>query len=170
MKKWDDLVLFARELPVWMYCFLSLIFISVGIMLLGSPDSSLENPEKTEIIKSAEESWEPEKLIEFPILYVDEDHSQKNIEEIKILYKELQGFKDDPQFHQVGFGVCCKFNLWLQKVDSFQSKKTNQEILNYVGFLPGELSLLGMEYMRNKGRPASNSELENIISGGLSRQ
>jgi len=172
MKKWDDFILFARELPVWMYCFLSLAFITVGIMFLGSPYSSLENPE---IVISEEEIWEPEKLIEITILDADENHPPseellKNIEELKFLYKELQGFKDDPEFHKVGFGLCCKFNLWLQKVDSFQSKKTNQDILNYVGFLPGELSLLGMEYMRNKGHPASHSELENIISAGLSRQ
>ena len=34
------------------------------------------------------------------------------------LYFELLEFKDDPEFHKVGFGVCCRFNVWRQEVDA----------------------------------------------------
>ena len=29
--------------------------------------------------------------------------------ELKILYNQLINFKDDSEFHRVGFGVCCKY-------------------------------------------------------------
>ncbi len=89
-------------------------------------------------------------------------------QELKTLYQELQEFKDNPEFHQVGFGTCCRFNRWMVKVEVLRSKKTGIKILMEVGFVPGELLQLGMEYMRSRGRPTSyTKEMEPVIVSGF---
>jgi len=88
-------------------------------------------------------------------------------QELKTLYEKLQKFKGSPKFHQVGFGRCCRFNKWMVKVETLGSK-TGIEILHEVGFLPGDLITLGMEYMRSRGRPTLYSkEMEATIMAGL---
>ncbi len=66
------------------------------------------------------------------------------------LYFELLEFKDDPEFHQVGFGVCCRFNVWKQEVDTL-TDRSGLDTLREVGIVPGELYSLGWEYFKNKG-------------------
>ena len=44
------------------------------------------------------------------------------------LYQELHLFKDDPEFHEVGFGACCRFHDWQTRVQELQSR-TNLETL-----------------------------------------
>ena len=67
------------------------------------------------------------------------------------LYFELQEFKDDPEFHQVGFGVCCRFNVWRQEVDAL-TDRSGLDTVGEVGIVPGELYSLGLEYFKNNGR------------------
>ena len=64
------------------------------------------------------------------------------------LYFELLEFKDDPEFHQVGFGVCCR--LWRQEVDAL-TDRSGLDTVGEVGIVPGELYSLGWEYFMNKG-------------------
>ena len=91
-------------------------------------------------------------------------------QEVKTLYEELKKFKDNPKFHQVGFGRCCRFYKWMEKVKTLRSKKTGIAILMEVGFLPGDLLQLGMEYMKSRGRPTSYSkEMKTIIEKGLAQ-
>ncbi len=90
--------------------------------------------------------------------------------EIEALYNELQEFKDDPEFHEVGFAVCCRFNEWKRKVEDLRDR-TGVEVLQEVGFVPGDLLMLGMDYMRNKGQPTSYSrDMEATIAAGLKPQ
>ena len=90
--------------------------------------------------------------------------------EIKALYNELQDFKDDPEFHEVGFGVCCRFNEWVQKVEELRDR-TGVEIVQELGFVPGDLLMLGMEYMKSKGQPTSfTRDMEATIAAGLKPQ
>jgi len=89
-------------------------------------------------------------------------------QELKILYEELKKFKDSPKFHQVGFGICCRFNKWMVKVETLGSKKTGIKIFMEVGFLPGDLLQLGIEYMKSRGRHTPYSrEMELTIAAGL---
>ena len=83
------------------------------------------------------------------------------------LYKELHSFKDDPTFHEVGFGSCCRFHSWQTRVEELRSK-AELETLADVGVLPGELLMLGMEYMRSKGRPTEYTKtMEPHYESGL---
>ncbi len=92
-------------------------------------------------------------------------------QELKALYGELQEFKDNPKFHQVGFGTCCRFNNWMVKIKAIRSKKTGIKILRELGFLPGDLLQLGMEYMKSRGRPTRYSqEMEATVVAGLASE
>ena len=83
------------------------------------------------------------------------------------LYEELHSFKDDPTFHQVGFGRCCRFYDWQTRVDTLESE-AGLGTLTDVGVVPGDLLILGMEYMRSKGRPTVYTEtMEPNYESGL---
>ena len=69
--------------------------------------------------------------------------------ELKKLYDELMEFKDDPEFHKVGFGVCCKYNKWQLRVKALKNN-TNLTMLEKVA--AGDLLMLGLEYMETKGK------------------
>lgn len=69
--------------------------------------------------------------------------------ELKELYNELMEFKDDPHFHQVGFGVCCKYNKWQLRMKALRNN-TNLTTLEKIA--AGDLLMLGLEYMETKGR------------------
>ena len=79
------------------------------------------------------------------------DLSQDSRDFIK-LFIELQKFKTDPEFHKVGFGVCCRFNSWLKKVESLQTR-AGQGTLMELGVYPMALYLLGSEYVSSRGQP-----------------
>ncbi len=79
------------------------------------------------------------------------------------LFIELQEFKTDPEFHKVGFAVCCRFNSWLKKVESFQ-RRAGQGTLMELAVAPGELLLLGLDYVWSKGQPTDHiRQSEHII-------
>jgi hypothetical protein len=91
-----------------------------------------------------------------------------DIQEFKTLYEELKKFKDNPKFHKVGFGRCCRFYKWMVKVETLGSKTKGIEMLMEFEFVPGDLLQLGMEYMKSRGRPTSYSkEMKAVIEKGL---
>ena len=101
-----------------------------------------------------------------PTAQADSDLSPEATELMQ-LYHELHAFKDDEQFHQVGFGVCCDYKAWLQKIDDLV-QRAGVSVVHEVGILPGELRQLGMDYMRSKGEPTSYTEaMEANVKAGL---
>ena len=94
----------------------------------------------------------------------------ENTERLLALYQELHTFKDAPEFHQVGFGVCCRFNDWQKRVKELQSK-TKLETFMDIEVLPGDLLILGSTYMRSKGRPTEYTEtMEPKWKAGLAKK
>lgn len=86
---------------------------------------------------------------------------------LKALYEELQGFKNDPEFHEGGFGNCCKFKAWLKEVEKLDDEDTMHFLIE-VGFVPGDLRMLGMEYMKSGGRTTEYTEfMEAVIADGF---
>lgn len=80
------------------------------------------------------------------------------------LYYELQSFKGNRRFHEVGFAECCEYAGWLTKakeLNDFYGTDFFRE--NQVAV--GELIGLGLEYMKNKGAPTKYSrDLEGYIA------
>ena len=81
------------------------------------------------------------------------------------LHRELHEFKDDPEFHNFGFGVRSRFRDWRIRVDKLQSE-TRLETLAEIGVLPGDLLTLGMEYLWSKGASTGyTKEMEPLFAG-----
>ena len=51
----------------------------------------------------------------------------------------------------MGFGLCCRFNVWKQEVDAL-TDRSGLETVREIGIVPGELVYLGWEYFQNRGR------------------
>ena len=71
------------------------------------------------------------------------------VEEMRLLYNELQGFKDNAEFRHVIYGRCCEYYKWKIKVEALSGRATMQEFIEGFGILPGELVQLGLDYGRN---------------------
>ena len=84
------------------------------------------------------------------------------------LHKELHSFKDDPEFHQVGFGACCRFHEWQARVEVLRSE-TKLETIMDIEVVPGDLLILGLEYMQSKGRSTEYTKtMEPLYKAGQS--
>lgn len=88
--------------------------------------------------------------------------SPKSLEVIR-LYEQLQEFKDDPEFARVGFGVGGPYNEWLTTVDALGDG--GLEVLNELGFLSGEVMMLGLEYVTDSQEGIDY--FERLIKAGI---
>ena len=91
-------------------------------------------------------------------------------QEIVDLYEDLHAFKDSPEFARVGFAVRGPYHSWLESVKDIQSR-SGLESLDELGFLAGDVLLLGMEYMRLAASESEGLErihnIEQTIKAGL---
>lgn len=78
--------------------------------------------------------------------------------ELVRLYEELHTFKDAPEFIRVGFVRGGPYSAWMEAVKAHRDR-TGFELLDEVGFLPGELMMLGMQFV---GDDLAESDLSNI--------
>ena len=91
----------------------------------------------------------------------------ENTKQLLALYLELHSFKDYSEFHQVGFGVCCRFYDWQIQVEELQ-RKTKLETFREIELVPGDLLILGSEYIQSKGRPTKYTQtMEPLFRSGL---
>ena len=92
----------------------------------------------------------------------------ESTKQLLALYQELHLFKDDPEFHEVGFGACCRFHDWQTRVQELQSR-TNLETLMDIDVVPGDLLVLGLEYMKSEGSPTGYTQkMESKFRSGVS--
>ncbi len=90
-----------------------------------------------------------------------------DVREARILYEELQEFKHDPEFVLRGFAVCCRFNKWLKRVEALRDR-TGMEFLTEYDFVPGDIMILGMNYVMGDYDTQGTKWLEAKIERGLS--
>ena len=76
--------------------------------------------------------------------------------ELVRLYEELHTFKDDIEFIDMGFSQAGPYYAWMQAVERHRDENPGFEMVNELGFLPGEVLMLGMSYM---GEDFSESDL-----------
>jgi hypothetical protein len=77
-------------------------------------------------------------------------------EKMRALFNELIGFKNESEFQRNGFAVGSKYNLWLKKVQELKNSRTEELVIN-LGFVPGDLEMLGLEYVKTKGKETEYS-------------
>lgn len=78
------------------------------------------------------------------------DSISNPLDEIQNLYMEFELFKNDPEFRRVGFGTCCEYNQWFQRVKALPSDNPGAYLRSF-GITPGELISLGREYYTGNG-------------------
>ena len=79
--------------------------------------------------------------------------------ELVRLYEELHTFKDDIEFLDMGFSQAGPYYAWMEAVEAHQDR-TGIELLDEVGFLPGEVMMLGMDYMSEDPSESTLSAIE----------
>lgn len=79
--------------------------------------------------------------------------------ELVRLYEELHTFKDDIEFLDMGFSQGGPYYAWMEAVKAHQGR-TGIELLDEVGFLPGEVMMLGMDYMSEDPSESILSDIE----------
>ena len=72
------------------------------------------------------------------------------------LFRELYGFRNDRQFHRVGFSPAHKFHGWLDRLESLRENRDGRPAFSEIGIVPGDLYTLATDYMDNQGRPADD--------------
>jgi len=75
----------------------------------------------------------------------------------KSLYDELLSFKDTQEFIEKGFGTASRYNKWYETVKSFSEDKESNILASH-GFVAGDLLMLGLEYVKSKGKETEYSK------------
>ena len=96
-----------------------------------------------------------------------------DVEQLQQLYTEFLTFKNDPDFHAVGYDECCRYSEWRKKVEALRGGPTGG-FLTQFGIGPGDLIMLGREYSHGRGHGDTAETLENAskkapASGAVSR-
>ena len=82
--------------------------------------------------------------------------------ELVRLYDQLHAFKDDPEFIRVGFVPGGPYSAWFQATERHRDENSGAaafKLFDEVGFMSGDLLMLGMDYV---GENLSESELSSI--------
>lgn len=89
--------------------------------------------------------------------------------EAKRLFDELLAFKDEDKFKESGFGQDARYHRWLAAVQQLKIMPGSGG-LRELGFVPGDLEMLGLEYARSRGRETKYSSwAKKTIKNGLAK-
>lgn len=138
----------------------------------GEKGSKITNAVVEEV--NVEESNSNKNNLETESINIDKkdvDEIKNVLEETNVLYDELMSFKDNPNFHKYGFSGAYKYNEWLKKVGELKNSPKAKEILFDYGFSLGDLEMLGLEYVKTKGRETKYSNwAKDRIENGLKQK
>ncbi len=79
-------------------------------------------------------------------------------QEVKESYEELMKFKDDSDFHKFGFAKEGKYNSWFLKIQEQTNSPFAKELV-VDRIIVGEVQLMGMEYIRSKGKETDRTKI-----------
>ena len=130
-------------------CFLELESTYFNKELLNNSKETNYNIKKTKIVLS--------------------ESTKNHFNKIKSLYYDLLSFKNNLDFIEHGFDTNYSYNPWLLEVQNLQNQKLeNNELLENFGFMSGDLEILGMEYVVNKGNESDYTlQMKSIITGAI---
>ena len=71
------------------------------------------------------------------------------------LFRELYEFRNDAEFHRVGFAIAYRYNGWLVKMEHLAERHLDESlvIMSEIGIVPGDLHTLAQDYIDNGGCP-----------------
>lgn len=120
-----------------------------AIMVIGFIASLF--PDKENIVQKQEEDINNTELV------TSATNDSIQLAKFKALYDELLSFKDSPEFIEKGFGSDSRYNKWYETVKSFSEDKESNILASH-GFVAGDLLMLGLEYVKSKGKETEYSK------------
>ena len=142
-----------RATLVWIASFL--LFATGGSLLPAStPETQPEELVQRGVTTNTEVTSEATGVV----LCIPRDLSEEAIE-LVLLYDQLHAFKDNSDFIRLGFVQGGPYSPWLQALQVYRDTNSGFEILDELEFLPGDLMMLGMNYV---GESLSESDLSAI--------
>lgn len=131
----------------------AVVFIICGLILAPSSDSTTANSSDIDTIDSTttkeDKTTEPSKNL-------------KVLKDFKALYDELQGFKNNPEFIDKGFGQGGPYYSWLQRTMKFSDRDDAKDLTAF-GIAAGDLVTLGNEYNNSRGKETETTERINKL-------
>lgn len=94
-------------------------------------------------------STEPQQVQEQVEEVVDVQGDSLLLMRCKALYDELMEIKESNTFKQYGFSEAGPHKDWLKKVKDFTPEE-GQRLMRAYGMVPGDIEMLGMEYVESK--------------------
>lgn len=104
---------------------------------------------------------------------VTSDQIVEVTQELTDLYNQLLLFKDDPAFHQMGFGTGLSYtHNWLKRIEKLNDTVTTKNGYPMsLSICAGDLLQLGKEYMRSKGTENKYTrDFRKLVEDGLAKQ
>lgn len=96
-----------------------------------------------------ESSAEPQQVQEQVEEVVDVQGDSLLLMRCKALYDELMEIKESNTFKQYGFSGASPHKDWLKKVKDITPEE-GQRLMRAYGMVPGDIEMLGMEYVESK--------------------
>lgn len=96
-----------------------------------------------------ESSAEPQQVQDEVEKVVDVQGDSLLLMRCKALYDELMEIKESNTFKQYGFSEASPHKDWLKKVKDFTPEE-GQRLMRAYGMVPGDIEMLGMEYVESK--------------------
>ena len=84
------------------------------------------------------------------------------------LYRELHGFKDDPEFAELGFSHAGPYHAWLEAARALVGRldgDAGSQLWQQLGIPPGDLIMLGMNHMQEAtgvGTPENRRHIQDL--------
>lgn len=88
--------------------------------------------------------------------------------EVVRLYRQLHGFKDDPEFAELGFSRAGPYHAWLEAIQSLDGRldgEARMEAWHQLGIPIGDVMMLGMNYMQEAigvGTPENRRHIQDL--------
>ena len=89
------------------------------------------------------------------------------LEEFRNLYEEFETFKNSREFQEVGYGTCCSYNRWAERVNALHAE-AGIPFVQATDMTPHDLWALGQDYFTGSKDDPQAQERERAIRLALS--
>ena len=92
--------------------------------------------------------------------YINEEEASLFMGRFKTTYEKLLTFKDNPDFHQMGFVQPGEYHDWMVEAQDLRDNPLSEQLVTR-GLMSNELVLLGIEYLASKGQETHSTLMFN---------
>lgn len=130
-----------------------------------APVSIEETAPLAAAIPEQQVTTEPEPTVSEPTL--PDPKLTGQLEEFRKLYEEFETFKNSREFQEVGYGACCAYNNWAERVNALHAE-AGIPFIQAMDMTPHELWSLGQDYFTGAKNDPQTQERERAIRLALS--